>query len=212
MTAEEAAPGEVAPGKTTKPKRLTAARLVVLIPLVLFVGLAVLLLFRLFAGDPSIVPSALIGREVPRFDLPALSGLERDGTPVPGFRSEDLKGHGVTLVNVWASWCVPCREEHPLVETLARDGRFRVFGLNYKDKQENARRFLGSFGNPYEAVGVDSNGRVGIDWGVYGVPETFVVDNDGRIAFKHVGPLSERSIAEVLMPQIEKAMAGKPAS
>ncbi len=202
MTAEEAG----------GPRRSVLGRILVVAPLVVFAALAGLLLFRLFAGDPSIVPSALIGREVPAFDLPALADVDRDGGPVPGFADADLKGRGVTLVNVWASWCVPCREEHPLIEALAKDGRFRVFGLNYKDKEENARRFLGRYGNPYEAIGVDSNGRVGIDWGVYGVPETFVVDNDGRIVFKHVGPLDPQSIAGRLMPEIEKALAGKPSS
>jgi len=182
-------------------------RIIVALPLLVFAGLAGLLLFRLFAGDPSIVPSALIGREVPDFSLPAMPDLREDGATVPGFDTADLKGNGVTLVNVWASWCVPCREEHPLIEELSRDDRFRIFGMNYKDKPENARRFLGHYGNPYDAVGVDANGRVGIDWGVYGVPETFVVDNDGRIAFKHVGPLTPDSIANRLMPEIEKARA-----
>ncbi|MEJ8574779.1 DsbE family thiol:disulfide interchange protein [Microbaculum marinum] len=187
-------------------------RLLLLLPLALFVGLAGLLLFRLYAGDPSIIPSALIGREVPQFELPPLDGLESDGRQVPGFASGDLKGNGVTLVNVWASWCVPCREEHPLLSELARDDRFRLFGMNYKDGADNARRFLGRYGNPFEAVGADANGRVGIDWGVYGVPETFIVDDDGAIVYKHIGPLTPQSISERLMPEIEKALAPKPAS
>ena len=114
----------------------------------------------------------------------------------------------MTLVNVWASWCVPCRDEHPLLTELAKDGRFRLFGINYKDAEDNARRFLGRYGNPFDAVGVDANGRVGIDWGVYGVPETFVVDDAGRIVYKHVGPLTLQSISERLMPEIEKARDG----
>jgi cytochrome c biogenesis protein CcmG, thiol:disulfide interchange protein DsbE len=195
-----------------KPARSGLGRIVVAIPLVIFVALAGLLFFRLFAGDPSVVPSALIGREVPQFDLPALEGLERDGAAVPGFASADLAGHGVTLVNVWASWCVPCREEHPILTELARDERFRLFGINYKDSPENARRFLGRYGDPFAAVGADSSGRVGIDWGVYGVPETFVVDTDGRIAFKHIGPLTADSVSGVLLPEIEKALAGAPGS
>lgn len=197
---------------TARPARSALGRIVVAVPLIVFAGLAGLLLFRLYAGDPSIVPSALIGREVPEFALAPLDGLESGGGPVPGFSSADLKGGGVTLVNVWASWCVPCRDEHPLIEALSRDGRFRVLGLNYKDSSDNARRFLGHYGNPYAAVGVDQNGRVGIDWGVYGVPETFVVDNAGRIVFKHIGPLTQQSVAAILMPEIEKALEGVPAS
>jgi cytochrome c biogenesis protein CcmG/thiol:disulfide interchange protein DsbE len=113
----------------------------------------------------------------------------------------------VTLVNVWASWCAPCREEHPLLLALSQDKRFSIAGLNYKDKAENARRFLGSLGNPYSAIGVDSAGRTAIDWGVYGVPETFLVGRDGKIAFKHVGPLTEQVVTGSLLPQIEKALA-----
>jgi cytochrome c biogenesis protein CcmG, thiol:disulfide interchange protein DsbE len=212
MSADETIPDKSGPEKSDRPRRSTLGRIVVALPLILFAGLAGLLLFRLFAGDPTVVPSALIGREVPEFDLPALSGLERGGEQVPGFDTADLKGNGVTLVNVWASWCVPCRDEHPLIEALSKDDRFRVFGINYKDSADNARRFLGHYGNPYAKVGVDEKGRVGIDWGVYGVPETFVVDNEGRIAFKHVGPLSQQSIAERLIPAIEKARAGQPES
>jgi cytochrome c biogenesis protein CcmG/thiol:disulfide interchange protein DsbE len=207
---DDVSAGKGAQTETARPKRSMLGRIVILLPLLIFAGLAGLLLFRLFAGDPSVVPSALIGRSVPEFDMPALSGLDRDGEPVPGFKSADLEGNGVALVNVWASWCVPCREEHPLIEELAKDDRFRVFGLNYKDKEDNARRFLGRYGNPYDAVGVDEKGRVGIDWGVYGVPETFVVDNFGCIAFKHVGPLSIQSIAQRLMPEIEKARSRTP--
>lgn len=192
--------------EASRPRR-GFGRIIVLIPLILFLGLAGLLLFRLYSGDPSILPSALIGREVPQFTLAPLDGLETDGKQVPGFADTDLKGDGVTLVNVWASWCVPCREEHPLLAELAKDDRFRLYGINYKDAEENARRFLGHYGNPFDAVGVDRNGRVGIDWGVYGVPETFVVDTNGRIAFKHIGPLTQASIAEILMPEIEKALA-----
>ncbi|MCT8972291.1 DsbE family thiol:disulfide interchange protein [Microbaculum marinisediminis] len=222
MTAEDTAPGKSGPGnpapeksapaKAARPKRSLLGRIVVATPLVVFAGLAGLFLFRLYAGDPSVVPSALIGREVPQFSLPALDGLVEDGKAVPGFSTDDLKGQGVTVVNVWASWCVPCREEHPFIEALGEDDRFRVFGLNYKDGADNARRFLGRYGNPFDAVGADEKGRVGIDWGVYGVPETFVVDNDGRIVFKHVGPLNARSLADRLMPEIEKALKPKPSS
>ncbi len=149
---------------------------------------------------------------MPAFDLPPLEGLRRAGGPVPGFASADLEDGNVTVVNVWASWCVPCREEHPVLEELAKDDRFRLYGMNYKDKTENARRFLGTHGNPFDAVGVDANGRTGIDWGVYGVPETFVVNGKGRITYKHVGPLTPESVQQKLMPEIEKAMKGPAAT
>jgi len=112
----------------------------------------------------------------------------------------------VTLVNVFASWCAPCREEHPVLLALSQDKRFAMAGLNYKDQPENARRFLGDLGNPYQAIGVDPAGRTAIDWGVYGVPETFVIGKDGKIAYKHVGPLTPESAKALLLPQIEKAL------
>jgi cytochrome c biogenesis protein CcmG/thiol:disulfide interchange protein DsbE len=124
---------------------------------------------RLHAGDPSRLPSALIGRPAPGFALASLEGLQADGRPVSGLSQADLKGR-VTIVNVWASWCAPCRQEHPLLMDLARTGAARVVGINYKDNPENARRFLGALGNPFAAVGVDPNGRAAIDWGVYGCP------------------------------------------
>jgi cytochrome c biogenesis protein CcmG/thiol:disulfide interchange protein DsbE len=174
-----------------------------ILPLVVFAGLAAIFLIQLRSGeDSSFVPSVLIGREAPATNLPPLadSGL-------PGLASADFKGH-VTLVNVWASWCAPCREEQPLLMTLKDDKRFRLAGLNYKDKPENALRFLGEMGNPFAAIGVDENGRTAIDWGVYGVPETYLVGKDGRILYKHVGPFTEQSIANELMPAIEKAAGG----
>jgi cytochrome c biogenesis protein CcmG/thiol:disulfide interchange protein DsbE len=176
-------------------------RLVLALPLLFFAGLAALFYVGLFAGDPSRIPSALVGKPAPSFDLPPLPGLQ-----APGLASADLRGR-VSLVNVWASWCVPCRDEHPMLMALARDGRIRVLGLNYKDQPENARRFLGVHGNPFAAVGVDASGRTAIDWGVYGVPETFVVGPDGRILYKHVGPLTEQAVRDVLGPVIEKALA-----
>jgi cytochrome c biogenesis protein CcmG, thiol:disulfide interchange protein DsbE len=171
------------------------ARLLYLLPAIVFAGLALLFLARLFAGDPSRVPSALIGRPVPDFSLAALDGLQAGGQPVPGLSSQDLKGK-TTVVNVWASWCAPCRQEHPLLVELAKDPSIRVVGINYKDNPENARRFLGALGNPFAAVGVDPNGRTAIDWGVYGVPETFVIGPDGRIRHKHIGPLTPESLRQ----------------
>ena len=176
------------------PARERRGRLVFLLPVLIFAGLAVLFLLRLFSGDPSRVPSALIGRPVPAFVLAPLPGLLDGGRPVPGLADADLKGGSVTIVNVWASWCAPCRQEHPLLMDLAKDPSVRVVGVNYKDNPENARRFLGQLGNPYAAVGVDPTGRAAIDWGVYGVPETFIVGPDGAIRHKHIGPLTPESL------------------
>jgi cytochrome c biogenesis protein CcmG/thiol:disulfide interchange protein DsbE len=184
------------------------ARLALFLPLAIFLALAMVFLARLMSGgDPAAIPSALVGKPVPEFDLPPLDGLARDGAPVPGLASADLKG-GVSLVNVFASWCGPCRQEHPLLEELARDPRIRVLGINYKDVPANALSFLDSLGNPYRAVGVDSRGRTAIDWGVYGVPETFLVDREGIIREKIVGPITRQSLDEVLMPGIEDLAGG----
>lgn len=185
------------------------ARLVALIPLALFLALAILFYTRLGAGDPSEVPSALIGKPVPDFRLDGITGLTRDGVSVPGFAAADL-AKGVFVVNVFASWCAPCRAEHPLLTDLAKDQRIHLIGLNYKDADDQALRFLNGLGNPYAAIGADRNGRVGIDWGVYGVPETFVVAN-GRIAAKLVGPLTPQRISAELMPAIDKAVASQAA-
>jgi len=177
--------------------------LLVVLPVAVFAALAVLFLVQLYAGDPSRIPSALVGRPAPLAPLPPLAGLLEKGQPVPGITPADFTGK-VTLVNIWASWCVPCREEHPVLMALARDPRVRLVGINYKDAPDNARRFLGQFGLPYAAVGVDPNGRAAIEWGVYGVPETFLVAPDGSIASKFVGPLTEASVRTTLMPLIEK--------
>jgi cytochrome c biogenesis protein CcmG/thiol:disulfide interchange protein DsbE len=180
--------------------------LLVLLPLVLFLALAALFFFRLGSGDPSTIPSALIGRPVPQTDLPAIPGLTRDGAQVPGLAADAFRG-AVTLVNVWASWCVPCHDEAPILLQLAEDKRIRVVGINYKDQPDNARRFIGRYGNPFAAAGADANGRASIDWGVYGVPETFVVGRDGRIAHKLVGPITPENLDTVLKPALEKALA-----
>jgi cytochrome c biogenesis protein CcmG, thiol:disulfide interchange protein DsbE len=185
-------------------------KLIVLLPLVAFLALAALFFFRLGAGDPNKLPSALIGHPAPPTALPALEGLQIDGKPVPGLNSAEFKGT-VTLLNVWASWCIPCRDEAPLLLKLAEDKRVRLTGLNYKDQAENARRFLGRYGNPYVANGADVSGRAGIEWGVYGVPETFVIGKDGIISYKLVGPVTEENLENTLKPEIEKALKG-PAS
>jgi cytochrome c biogenesis protein CcmG/thiol:disulfide interchange protein DsbE len=181
-------------------------RAIVLIPLFAFLALAALFMLRLGAGDPSRIPSALIGHPAPPTHLPALDGLERDGKPVSGVDSAAFEGE-VTVLNVWASWCLPCRDEMPLLVMLAADPRIRVVGINYKDLPDNARRFLGRYGNPFAANGTDVNGRAAIEWGVYGVPETFVVGRDSRIAYKLIGPITPDNLERALKPAIEKALA-----
>ena len=179
--------------------------LLLLLPLIVFLALAALFFYRLGAGDPARIPSALIGRPAPVTNLPPLPGLQRDGKSVPGPGATTFQGP-VTLVNVWASWCVPCHDEAPFLEQLAKDKRIQLVGINYKDPPDNARRFLNRYGNPFSAVGRDEAGRASIDWGVYGVPETFLVGRDGRIAYKLVGPITTDNLARTLLPEIEKAL------
>jgi cytochrome c biogenesis protein CcmG/thiol:disulfide interchange protein DsbE len=175
-----------------------------LLPLIAFAAVAGLFFVRLYSGDSSLLPSALIGRPVPHFDLPPLAGIE-----TPGLSDGDLRRGRVTLVNVFASWCVPCHAEHQILMEIAGDpqlqARVGLVGLAYKDAPENTRRFLGQGGNPYARIGVDASGRTAIDFGVYGVPETYVIKGDGTIAYRFVGPLSEESLREVLLPQIAAA-------
>ena len=175
------------------------------LPLLLFTSLAVLFWLRLGSGDPSKIPSALIGRPAPQTALPALEGLAVNGAAVPGLDPAALKGK-VSIVNVWASWCVPCHDEAPLFVQLAKDKRLQMVGLNYKDSPDNARRFLGRYGNPFGIVGVDGNGRAAIEWGVYGVPETFIVGREGTIVYKLVGPVTPENINTVLKAEIDKAL------
>jgi cytochrome c biogenesis protein CcmG/thiol:disulfide interchange protein DsbE len=197
---------------TTAPNgEIRQRRLIVFLPLVLFLALAALFYFRLSVGDPGNIPSALIGRPVPETNLAPLSGLERDGQPVPGITPALFQG-GVTLVNVWASWCVPCHDEAPLLQQLSQDKRIQIVGIDYKDVADNARRFLGRYGNPFAAMGTDANGRASIEWGVYGVPETYVVGREGRIAFKLIGPITPENLNRQVKPEIEKALAATPSS
>jgi cytochrome c biogenesis protein CcmG/thiol:disulfide interchange protein DsbE len=179
--------------------------ILVLLPLIVFLGLAALFYVGLGGGDPSRLPSVLIGKPVPPTELPPIPGLTRDGHPVPGVDTAMFTGK-VSLVNVWASWCVPCHDEAPLLNELAKDGRIQMIGINYKDADDNARRFLNRYGNPFAASGQDPSGRTAIDWGVYGVPETYVVDRDARIAYKLVGPITPENLKAALMPAIEKAL------
>ncbi|MFO1112215.1 MAG: DsbE family thiol:disulfide interchange protein [Bradyrhizobium sp.] len=180
-------------------------RWLVMLPLIVFGVIAALFLLRLYGGDPSKIPSALIGRPAPQTVLPALAGLTRDGAAVPGLDPGVFKGK-VSVVNVWASWCVPCHDEAPLLTELAKDKRLQLVGINYKDVADNARRFLGRYGNPFSVVGVDANGRASIEWGVYGVPETFIVGSNGTIVYKLVGPITPDNIDRVLKAEIEKAL------
>lgn len=176
------------------------------LPLALFALLAGVFLIRLFAGDASRIPSALIGKPAPTFDLPALAGLKE----TPGLSTADLRKGHVSLVNVFASWCSPCRQEHPVLMSLTRDEKLKslgveLYGLSYKDEPANALGFLEENGNPFQRVGVDPAGRTAIDFGVYGVPETFVVTGDGVIAYKFIGPLTPSGAATTLIPEILKA-------
>jgi len=185
-----------------KPVSARPRLLLVLLPFLIFLALAVVFFRQLMSGeDVSVVPSALIGQKAPATHLPPLEGMGLPGLDTAQF------GGKVTLVNVFASWCAPCREEHPVLLRLSQDKRFAIAGLNYKDQPENARRFLGELGNPFSAIGTDEKGRAAIDWGVYGVPETFVIGKDGTILLKHVGPLSPEAVSGTLMPEIEKALA-----
>ncbi len=179
----------------------------VLAPLIIFGIIAALFAFALTTGDPSKLPSALIGRPVPQTEFPPLEGLVANGQPVAGFTAADLAKGEVSVVNFWASWCVPCIEEHPLLMALKQQSGVPIYGVNYKDQAEAGRRFIGRYGNPFTAVGTDRNGRNAIEWGVYGMPETFVINGRGEIAYKHVGPVSKQSLETQLLPAIAAARA-----
>jgi cytochrome c biogenesis protein CcmG/thiol:disulfide interchange protein DsbE len=174
-------------------------------PLIAFAALAAIFWFRLGNGDPSRIPSALIGHPAPQTALPALNCLVVNGGQIPGLDPAVFKGK-VSVVNVWASWCVPCHDEAPLLTELGKDTRLQIVGINYKDAPDNARRFLGRYGNPFGIVGVDGNGRASIEWGVYGVPETFIVGRQGTIVYKMVGPVTPENINTVLRVEIDKAL------
>jgi cytochrome c biogenesis protein CcmG/thiol:disulfide interchange protein DsbE len=190
----------------TAPRRGASRYVLAVIPLVIFLGFAGIAGKMLYdqdvnGRDVSAIPSALLGKKAP---ILAMQPLE--GSNTPALTDQAVAGK-LTLVNVFASWCVPCRQEHPLLKELAKDTRLTVVGINYKDKNDNALRFLGELGNPYAAIGIDPNGKAAIDWGVYGIPESYLVGPDGTILYKRVGPFDERSINSELMPAIEKASA-----
>ncbi|PCJ86140.1 MAG: DsbE family thiol:disulfide interchange protein [Hyphomicrobiales bacterium] len=186
---------------------MSKRRILAFLPLILFAGLAGLFFLQLANGGGSnVVPSALIGQKAPDVSLPQLEGLLVNGQQVAGFSNKQLLGK-VSLVNIWASWCGPCRAEHPFLMELAKNDKVQMIGINYKDQPVNALRFLGSLGNPYEIVGADLKGRSSIEWGVYGVPETFIVDHTGVIVHKHVGPLTNSSVTIIM--SVLKAAIGK---
>lgn len=183
---------------TLVPRRRSGAglRVAFLIPIAIFLGLAVVLGWGL-TRNPKEIPSALIGRPVPEFDLPAVRGRKLR------LSSAKLKDE-VSLVNVFASWCTACRYEHPLLMRLKAEGTVPIHGLNYKDKPADAAQWLDTLGDPYTRTGADRDGRVAIDWGVYGVPETFVVSAEGRIVHKHIGPITEKDLVETILPLVER--------
>jgi cytochrome c biogenesis protein CcmG/thiol:disulfide interchange protein DsbE len=196
--------------KAGRPKRSFGRYAFALIPLVVFGGIAATAAKMLYdqqvhGKDISEIPSALIGTKAPTLNLAPLKG-----TNLPALTDAAIKGK-LTLVNVFASWCIPCREEHPILKELAKDGRLNIVAINYKDKSDNALRFLGELGNPYAAIGIDPKGQAAIDWGVYGIPESYLVGPDGTILYKRVGPFDNISLTEGLFPAMEKAR-GKPVS
>jgi cytochrome c biogenesis protein CcmG/thiol:disulfide interchange protein DsbE len=167
-----------------------------LAPLAIF-ALLVAFLFRGLSLDPKLVPSPLVGKPVPTFTLTRLDN------PAATISDADFKGK-VTLLNVWATWCVSCRREHETLVQLAKTGQVEIYGLNYKDNREDANQWLNRLGNPYVANAFDSDGRVGIDWGVYGAPETFIIDREGIIRHKHIGPLTIEIINDEILPLVDK--------
>jgi len=172
-------------------------RLLYLLPVALFVAVTAYFVMALRPGrDPQILPSALIDKPAPAFALAGLAGTN-------GLQLDALKGQ-VTLVNFFASWCEPCRDEHPVLMRLAKDGQTALYGIAYKDKPDDTQRFLKQLGDPYRSIGLDESGRTGIDFGVYGVPETYVIDKQGRIRLRHVGPLTEADVAQQLLPLLKE--------
>jgi len=172
------------------------------IALALLPLLALVALIAVFAlninRDPSLVQSVLINKPAPAFSLPAVEGL-----PVPGFDTRKLEGQ-VTVVNVFASWCIPCRDEHPVLEALKQKTGVPLYGINQKDAPDQAAAFLAQLGNPYDAIGADRDGRTSIDWGVYGVPETFVVDKTGAIRYKQIGPITLEALQTKILPLVRE--------
>jgi len=188
--------------QSQEPVRQGRWKLSTLIPLGIFLVMVVFLGIGL-TMDPRLVPSPLIGKQIPEFSLPPVQGREL------GLKTADLQGE-VSMVNVFASWCTACRQEHPLLLSLSRQDVVPIHGLNYKDQPDDAAAWLDELGDPYTRTGADRKGMVGIDWGVYGVPETFVVDKQGKIAYKHIGPIQDKDWQETLLPLIVKLQKQQP--
>lgn len=182
------------------------------VPIAIFLAVAGLFAVALRSGDPSRIPSVLVNKPAPASSFEAIGGLLNGNQPVPGFSTAELAKGRVSLVNFWASWCAECVSEHPLIAGLATATGVDVYGVAYKDTAAAARQFLGRYGNPFKAVGADTTGRQAIDWGVYGMPETFVVDGRGHIIYKHIGAMSEESIAAKIMPAIQSARGANSAT
>jgi cytochrome c biogenesis protein CcmG, thiol:disulfide interchange protein DsbE len=204
MSHEPAAVSSMPRDGAGKFAKQTRRRVLVALPVAAFAGLAALFTWGL-NRDPSSLPSTLIGRAVPKFSLPPVEGRTL------GLSGEDLKGE-VSLVNVFASWCTACREEHPLLMHIREKGTVPIHGLNYKDEPENAARWLNTLGDPYTRTGADRDGRVAIDWGVYGIPETFVIDRQGIVRYKHIGAVTAQALGETILPLVAGLRQGQSAS
>lgn len=187
------------------PETRTARSRLLVWPLAIFGILALMFALALTSGDPSKLPSALIGRPAPIVALQALEGLTEGTQAVPGFSTADLPKGEVAVVNFWASWCAPCVQEHPVLVALKERTGVKLYGVNYKDQAATARRFLGRYGNPFAGVGVDANGRAAIEWGVTGMPETFVLNGKGEIVYKHIGPISPEALEAKIIPVVRSA-------
>lgn len=188
-----------------KQPRSFVQKVFLFLPLVIFGSLAIFFLLQLTSGrNAQDLPSVLIGKQAPSLSMRSIQGSD-----IPAL-DDGVITDKLTLLNVWASWCVPCRQEHPFLLELSKDARIQIVGLNYKDKNENALKFLNDLGNPYAAIGVDPDGAAAIDWGVYGVPETFLISQSGEILYKHIGPIDARGFNEKILPAIDAAvLAGK---
>lgn len=190
-----------------EPKRSSTHYLLAALPLIVFLSLAAIFYKQLSSGvDPSKLPSVLIGKPAPSLPTAPLTGLIVDGKQFPTPTPQVEKGK-VTVVNVWASWCVPCRAEHPIITRMKEERDITLIGINYKDKNPNALKFINTLGNPFDSIGIDPNGATSIDWGVYGIPETFIVGKDGLIAYKHVGPINEALLLGKIYPAIDAELA-----